>query len=71
LTKKRLIKESVAGTIIYAFFFFGSLLLFIYLWGLIGAVISKIFSRVLTVAITQFIFFRELRRNTSVQSSDL
>src|SRR3989344_5797945 len=71
LTKKRLIKESVAGTIIYAFLSFGSLLLFIYLWGLIGAVISKIFSRVLTVAITQFIFFRELRRNTSVQSSDL
>lgn len=71
LTKKRLIRESVIGTLIFAVFSFGSLLLFIYLWGLIGAVISKIFSRILQVVITQFIFFRELRKETTAISTNL
>lgn len=65
LTKRRMIKESVVGTIIYAFFSFSSLLIFLYLWGLIGAVVSKIFSRILQIIITQFIFFRELGKRKS------
>ena len=71
LTKKRLIRESVIGTLVFAVFSFGSLLLFIYLWGLIGAVISKIFSRILQVVITQFIFFRELRKEATAISTNL
>lgn len=62
LTKRRLIRESVVGTVIYAFFSFGSLLLFIYLWGLIGAVFSKVFSRIVQMLINLIIFFREIQK---------
>ena len=71
LTKRRLIKESLAGTVVYALISFSSLLLFIYFWGLIGAVISKILSRISQVGITQFIFFRELRKGKAARSSDM
>lgn len=69
LTRKRLIKESVFGTILFACASLGGLLLFIHLWGLIGAVISKLFSRLIQVCITQYIFFRELKRNQAVHAN--
>ena len=62
LTKKRLIKESTIGTIIFGISSLAALLLFIYLWGLIGAIIAKLFARLMELLITQFIFFVEIAK---------
>ncbi len=62
LIKKRVIKWNVIATIIYGAVSFLSLLLFLYFWGLIGAIISKILSKIVQVVITQVVFLYITRK---------
>lgn len=61
LVKKRVIKGSMIVTIIYFVSSTLTLLIFLHFWGLIGAILSKIFSRIIQIIITQFIFLREVK----------
>lgn len=56
LVKRRIIKWNFIATIIYGISSILSLLIFLYFWGLIGAIISKIFAKIVQIAITQVVF---------------
>lgn len=58
LIKKRVIKWNFIATVIYGISSLLSLLIFLYFWGLIGAIFSKIFAKIVQVVITQIIFLR-------------
>ncbi len=58
LTKRRIIRWNIIATIVYGISSVLTLLIFLYFWGLIGAVISKIITRIVQIAITQIIFFK-------------
>lgn len=68
LVKKRVFKRNFQASIINAFVSVSSLLLFLYLWGLIGAVISKVIVRIVQVLITQFVFWEEVEKKNSTFS---
>jgi len=62
LVKRRIIKWNFIATIIYGISSVLSLLMFLYFWGLIGAIISKIFAKIVQIAITQVVFLHITRK---------
>ena len=69
LIKRRVTNRALISSVIYTVVSAFSLLIFIWLWGLIGAAISKIFARIILIIITQVIFSQELRK-IRVQASE-
>ena len=62
LIKKRAIGKALLSAVIYVVVSIISLLIFLSLWGLIGAVFSKIFVKIVQVVITQIFFNSELAK---------
>ncbi|GEM_PF-5975439 len=70
LIKKRAAGKALLSGIIYVIASVTSLLIFLSLWGLIGAVFSKIFSRIVQTIFTQIFFNSELAKASAVNEED-
>ncbi|OGM10422.1 hypothetical protein A2159_01525 [Candidatus Woesebacteria bacterium RBG_13_34_9] len=61
LIKKRAIRKGLLSSVIYGIVSVSSLLIFLPLWGLIGAVVAKIVTRIIQIVIVKIVFDTELK----------